>query len=72
MYGIELRSGVNLCYWNVGGKCTSPTLTHNLLQGGYCGWDLQQNCTLHAFGAPTCSGYRLEIILAANSGGDTQ
>ncbi len=59
MNGIELKSGVNNCYWNVQGKCTNETITRNKLLDGFSrDWDSKQNCTLTIFGIHACFGYK--------------
>jgi len=59
MNGIEIKSGVNNCYWNIKGKCTNHLVTRNDEQFGFSrDWDSKQNCTLTIFGISVCSGYK--------------
>lgn len=59
MHGIELKAGVNNCYWNVKGKCTNPQVTHNKIMRGYSkDWSSRQNCTFTILGVCVCSAYK--------------
>lgn len=61
MHGIEIKSGVNNCRWNIGGKCTCPLVTNTNLPPGYSRyWDSTQNCTLTILGCHVCSQYRAQ------------
>jgi hypothetical protein len=58
MYGIELKSGVNNCYWNIDGKCTNIRVTRNSIPQAFArDWDSKQNCTLTILGVHKCGGY---------------
>ena len=60
MNGIELGAGINNCYFNVDGKCTSWEVTRNTnpLPGFVRDWDSKQNCTVTIYGVHVCGGYR--------------
>jgi len=63
MHGIELKSGVNNCYWNTKGKCTNWAITRNenpldLKRD----WNSKQNCTLTVLGVHICSNYKPDIL----------
>jgi len=59
MFGIELKSGVNNCDWNVEGKCTNVEVTRNEIPKSFSrDWDSKQNCTLTILGVWKCSGYK--------------
>lgn len=58
MNGIELKSGVNNCRWNVEGKCTNPEVTRNEIPEAFSrDWNSKQNCTLTIIGQFQCGGY---------------
>jgi len=58
MNGIELKSGVNHCEWNIDGKCTNPLITRRELPFGFSrDWDSKQNCTLTIYGVKYCHGF---------------
>ena len=51
MHGIDLKSGVNNCHWNVTGKCTNPKITRNKIPREFSrDWDSKQNCTMTILG----------------------
>lgn len=58
MNGIELKSGVNDCYWNISGKCTNQIITRNKLPLDFLS-DLSstQSCTYTQIGVGLCSCY---------------
>jgi hypothetical protein len=61
MYGIPLESGVNNCYWNIGGKCTNVKVTLNTIPKSFSrDWDSKQSCTLTIVGVWKCSEYKPE------------
>lgn len=58
MHGIELKSGVNNCYWNIEGKCTNQSITRNKIPDAYSrDYDSKQNCTVTIIGVHLCSEY---------------
>ena len=61
MNGIELKSGVNNCHWNIEGKCCNFAITHNDNPIGFH-WDFysKRNCGLTILGVHCCSGYKPE------------
>jgi hypothetical protein len=55
--------GVNDCYWNTEGRCTSFEVTRNKRVGIWTrDWESKQNCTLTQMGVHMCSEYRPEGI----------
>ena len=65
MNGIPNESGINDCYWNIDGRCTSFKVTRdinyqNKKPSFSRDWDSRQNCTLTQFGAPICGEYLQE------------
>ena len=61
MNGIPLESGINDCYWNIEGRCTSWKCTQATPikdQSRY--WGSKQNCTLTQMGVPICGEYLQE------------
>jgi len=58
---ISLKSGENLCYFNLKGKCTNPKITKD--EGLTRDWDSTQNCTYTALGVVLCGGYIVEDTL---------
>lgn len=53
--------GINDCYWNIDGKCTSYEVTRSKRQRGYSrDWDSRQNCTLTQVGVHVCGAYLAE------------
>ena len=63
MHGIELKSGVNNCYWNVDGKCTCERVTRNKVSPGHSrDWESKQNCTLTILGVNVCDSYKIQTI----------
>ena len=60
MNGIELKSGVNNCYWNIDGKCTCKEITKNKIPETYHrDYNSKQNCTLTILGVHICSYYKM-------------
>lgn len=58
MHGIELKAGVNNCYWNIDGKCTNVVVTRNPIPKAFSrDYESKQNCTLTIIGVHLCSGY---------------
>lgn len=63
MYGIELKSGVNNCHWNVKGKCTNQKVTRNKIMRGHTrDWDSKQKCALTILGVHVCSAYKPDTL----------
>lgn len=61
MNGIELKSGVNNCHWNVDGKYTNVDVTGNKIpESSSRDWDSKQKCTLTIIGQYVCSCYKPE------------
>ena len=61
MHGIELKSGINNCFWNIVGYCTNYNVTKNKKQSEFSrDWDSKQNCTVTIIGVHKCSGYKPE------------
>lgn len=60
MNGIELKSGVNNCFWNLEGRCTNPLVTRNPIDKMFSSrdWDSKQNCTVTILGVHNCSAYK--------------
>lgn len=59
IYGIELKSGYNDCWWNVEGRCTFDKYKkHNLRSQR--DWDSKENCTVTQLGTQICSNYKKE------------
>lgn len=60
MYGIQIKSGVNNCYWNVEGKCTNSEITRNEVPLNLFSrdWDSIQNCTFTILSAHICGCYK--------------
>lgn len=56
MHGIELKSGVNNCYWNIDGKCTNPKITKEKVIG-FHDWNSTMSCVYTILGCDLCSGY---------------
>ena len=55
------ESGVNDCWWNIDGRCTSFKVTHNQdIPASSRDWDSRQNCTLTQMGVHLCSIYLSE------------
>jgi hypothetical protein len=44
MFGIELKSGINDCYYNCERKCVNKHITRKTTNMP-CDWDSVQNCT---------------------------
>jgi len=66
MYGIELKSGVNNCYWNIQGKCSNWVITRNKnLHDFSRDWDSKQNCVYTILGVHLCSEYKPETLKTA-------
>jgi len=61
MYGIELKSGVNDCYWNVEGRCTFDKYKMHYPYGQR---DLnsKENCIFTQIGTQLCSWYKKEPL----------
>lgn len=58
MHGIQIKSGVNNCYWNTSGKCTNAKITRNKLPfDDLRDWDSEQNCTFTILGVHICGGF---------------
>jgi hypothetical protein len=59
MNGIEVKSGINNCLWNVSGKCTNTdvTKTKTTTAESKRDWDSQINCPFTIYGAFLCSGF---------------
>lgn len=65
MYGIELKSGYNDCWWNFGGKCTHPSTyrgSHEMPSEFNRNHDSKENCTVTQLGTQLCSNYKKEIL----------
>lgn len=64
MHGIELKSGVNDCYWNFEGRCTHPCTCRGggMWIGHPRNWDSKENCTLTQLGIQLCSNYKREPL----------
>ena len=64
MYGIELKSGHNDCYWNFEGRCIHPRTCRGM--GMWVGhprnWDSKENCTVTQLGTNVCSNYKKESL----------
>ncbi len=59
MHGIELKSGVNHCEWNIKGRCTNALVTRKELPFGFSrDWNSKQNCTLTIYGVKLCGGFK--------------
>ena len=61
--GIPLESGVNMCEWNVNGKCTHPKMPYNVgnFQDGFTrSWDSTVNCVFTVEGVYACAGYEYD------------
>jgi len=52
--GMPIKPGVNICRWNLSGKCTNNKVTGN--KGHSRDWTSRQNCTFTIFGTSLCSG----------------
>ena len=65
MNGIDLKSGVNDCYWNVEGMCTHKKWYKNIPSGFSRNWDSTESCTLTQLGTQLCSNYMKEPLLGA-------
>ena len=61
MYGIDLVSGHNDCYWNVEGKCTHKKW-YNVPEYYSRNWDSLENCTVTQLGTNICSFYKKEKV----------
>ena len=58
MNNILVKSGTNLCFWNVDDICTNYDVTRNDKIDGYNrDWDSRQNCTVTIYGTKNCQGY---------------
>ena len=66
MHGMKIESGINNCYWNVGGKCTNFKITRNTVPTGFPSdcrdWESKQNCTLTILGVHICGGYKAQHL----------
>jgi hypothetical protein len=59
MHGIELKSGVNNCYWNINGKCTNTEVTRNKISQAFSrDWNSKQSCTYTILGIHLCGCYK--------------
>ena len=56
--GMPIKPGVNICRWNLSGKCTNNKVTGNIVFEGHSrDWTSRQNCTFTIFGTSLCSGF---------------
>lgn len=61
MNGIEIKSGVNNCEWNIKGKCTNKKITRAKISKIFTrDYESQINCTLTILGVNNCSEYKIE------------
>lgn len=51
------ESGVNDCYWNTDGRCTSFQVTRNPKKWHSRDWDSRQNCVYTQIGVHLCGAY---------------
>ncbi|MFA7114939.1 MAG: hypothetical protein WC214_05705 [Candidatus Omnitrophota bacterium] len=56
MHGIELKGGVNDCYYNIEGKCVNKAITRRKTNMR-CDWDSKINCSHTQLGVDYCSEY---------------
>ncbi len=63
MYGIELASGINNCYWNINKKCTNCEITRKKINKLFKSrdWDSKINCVYTILGVHLCHGYKMQI-----------
>ena len=64
MFGIELKSGYNDCYYNHEGKCVHPMTCRGrgIWVKDSRNWDSKENCTLTQLGTQLCSNYKKETL----------
>lgn len=63
MYGIELISGHNDCWWNFEGKCTYHKYDKSKAEKFKRNFESKENCTVTQLGVQLCSNYTQESIL---------
>jgi len=68
MNGIEIRAGVNNCYWNLKGLCTNYKVTRNKIESVYRDWKSRVNCTMTIYGVYLCSEYKPEKLWEVTRG----
>lgn len=61
MFGIELISGHNDCYWNFEGRCTFDKYKKHR-RAGQRDFDSKENCTFTQIGTQLCSWYKKEPL----------
>jgi len=60
----EIAGGVNDCYWNIDGRCTSFDITRSDRdRTSTRDWDSNQNCTLTQLGVHVCGSYLSEGVV---------
>ena len=62
MNGIELKSGINDCYFNCKGKCVNKNVTRTKTRMS-CDWDSKQNCTFTQIGTELCDAYKKQSFI---------
>lgn len=62
MHGIELKSGINDCYFNCEGKCVNKIVTRSKTNMS-CDWDSKQNCTFTQIGTELCDSYMKQSFI---------
>jgi hypothetical protein len=60
MNGIELKSGINNCYWNIKGKCTSYDITKNKKRYSSRDCDSKCYCNFNIFRVHDCNEYQAQ------------
>jgi hypothetical protein len=59
MHGIEIKSGVNDCAYNIKGKCVNKAVTRSTTKMSR-DWYSKMNCTVTQYGVIICSEYLQE------------
>jgi len=62
VYGIELISGHNDCWYNYQGRCVYHKYTKDKAAKFKRNWDSKENCTVTQLGVQLCSNYRRELL----------
>ena len=64
MNGIELKAGVNDCYYNYGGRCIHPVTCrgHGMWLGHQRNWDSTEKCTFTQLGTQKCDNYKKDPL----------
>jgi hypothetical protein len=62
MFGIELKSGINDCYYNCKSKCVNKKITRKKTIMS-CDWDSVQNCTFTQIGTELCGCYKKQSFI---------